>query len=411
MWRHFCLVYMLMCSSAKAEPCSICPNADDSITLPDKMISVPGVPLVDTCGTLDSFIGLLLTEDTEECQTIRSVGSVCGCPIQNDACNLCSEGSIGHPDREVPYILREQFGAFVPTCELLEAYLHNINETNSTCSTAQTILSDYCGCSDRPTQQPGEVQCSLCPLGDVPAFPEKRLNISGFPVDTCGDLDAASILYLREGSEICSLMQSVSTYCGCPIPDNACSLCRDGSRVTLPQAQFPGISDDQFGFPATCGLVEARLHTMSDSEQQCQDAQYLGTVCGCPSVENHCVWCQGEEDVFVADRPIPQLEERFGFDLLCGEALLLQYQVEEDSEICIAAADKSWLCGCNGGHFDYFGADTVSKQAGLVWTPRISAFFSILVSAHFEWFVWERNVRLTLCFVGFSVHHARHPSK
>mmetsp|Transcript_7280 Transcript_7280/g.16536 ORF Transcript_7280/g.16536 Transcript_7280/m.16536 type:complete len:436 (-) Transcript_7280:712-2019(-) len=68
--------------------------------------------------------------------------------------------------------------------------------------------------------------------------------------------------------------------------------------------------------------------------------------------------------------------------MTCGEAFPLQYQIPSDSSVCYGVRSFSWLCGCFGGHYAYFNAYTVSKQAVLAWVPRVSAFFSILGSSY-----------------------------
>jgi hypothetical protein len=93
---------------AQYDPCTVCPNGDP-ITLPEKALNIPGFELVDTCGALDSAVG------------------ICGCPIPEGTCHLCEENSsLQQPDRQVPYLL--DIDGVSPTCEFVEAYLHSIRD-------------------------------------------------------------------------------------------------------------------------------------------------------------------------------------------------------------------------------------------------------------------------------------------
>ena len=141
---------LLPCISKAASPCTLCADPNSTITLPEKEISVPGFPFINSCGLLDSLIGSFYMDDDPLCWTLRNVSSICGCPRPEGGCSLCdgegTNSTVGNPNLEVPILFQDQFGGLVPTCELFEAYLYNIPETNGTCPLAQDILQDYCGC-------------------------------------------------------------------------------------------------------------------------------------------------------------------------------------------------------------------------------------------------------------------------
>jgi len=147
-------------------------------------------------------------------------------------------------------------------------------------------------------------RCSLCPSGEIPSSPDKQLNVSDLPFHDCTDLEGAVAMYLEEGAGLCTDIQSFGTYCGCPRPEDSCSLCRDGSNVSLPQKPLAFLSGD-FGFVPTCGLLEARMHSTSASDAQCADVQVFGSMCGCPPMENHCEFCDSN-DVITEDFVVPR---------------------------------------------------------------------------------------------------------
>ena len=324
-------------------------------------------------------------DDVPLCWTLRNVSSICGCPIAEGGCNLCGgevggEQTVGNPNLEVPILLQEQFDGFIPTCELFEAYLFNVPGQSSTCTLAQDILEDYCGCSNVAVDNAdsSRIPCSLCPNGENITLPKKLLGLEGLPLQTCAELDEATNLFLSEGQELCELMQSVSTYCGCPAPiENSCNLCKDGNPVPSPNATIEFLSD-QFGFLPTCAIVQAQLDSVSADSSQCSDVQLLGSYCGCLELDNYCRACEEPPESF-AEEDLPQFRDRFGFDMNCREAITLTFQLEADTEMCRLISDGSWLCGCNGGKFIYYGADNEFKKALLVWLPRLSAILSLMV--------------------------------
>ena len=399
-WVGFLLFVVLWLLPTDAvAPCTLCADPNSTITLPDKEISVPGFEFISDCGQLDSLVGILLTDDAPLCWTLRNVSSVCGCPLpdleEGEGCNLCGKEEeeeeepqqrrVGDPDRPIPHLFQDQFGGFVPTCELLEAYLYNIPESSATCSLSQDILQRYCACpTDNNDPEPVDVErndaCSLCRNGENITLPDKLLDVEGFPVQTCGELTVAASVFLQEGDAMCSLMQSVGTFCGCPAPlpeSDSCTMCRDGRPVPLPNATF-GFLEADFGFRPTCALVEAQLDAVPAGSDQCLDMQRFGSLCGCPPLENECQACPNPPPEFSREI-LPMSRDALGVDLSCYEISQLLLQTDQRSDICFEMTDRSWLCGCNGGTYSYFGADTVSKKIALVWLPRASGALSIMV--------------------------------
>jgi hypothetical protein len=76
-----------------------------------------------TCATLEAALPLLIASEKEEdCYLVQTLGLSCGCPVEDNACTLCSDGiEIYYPNNVLPF-LEEQFG-FVPMCNLVNSYL------------------------------------------------------------------------------------------------------------------------------------------------------------------------------------------------------------------------------------------------------------------------------------------------
>jgi hypothetical protein len=375
--------------TAQSDPCTVCPNGDP-ITLPEKALSLPGFEIIDSCGTLDSAIGLFFQTDSDECNLVHAASSICGCPIPEGACYLCGEGaSVQQPDREVPYLL--DIDALTPTCEFIEAYLHSVSEADSACGVAQAFTSSYCGCPESlPLEGP---ICTLCPRGEAVPDANRTLSIGGIPFETCGEAEQAAALYLSQASDTCDLFQSVSSLCGCETlssVESPCSLCPDGSPVSLPDEDltflFVGSSAfsigeaDLEGVQPTCQVVEAFAKSFEEGSRECLAAQFVAGVCGCPPVENACDFCPGE-DVPLPDKVLERASVYIDFTPTCGQIDDLCTQTKKGSDFCLLALRANYLCGCQGGERYYLGAETQAQKAALAWVPRISAFLSIFGSS------------------------------
>jgi hypothetical protein len=373
--------------AAQNDPCTVCPNGDP-ITLPEKALRLQGFEFIDSCGALDSTIGIFLQSDADECALIRSASSLCGCPIPEGACYLCGENSfVQQPDRQVPYLLNIK--TFTPTCEFIEAYLHSISATDSMCGVTKTFTGSYCGCPDSPPIE--GPMCTLCPRGEAVPDANRLLSIQGIPFETCGEAEQAAVLYLSQDSDTCNIFQSVSSLCGCETSsslESSCSLCPDGSSVALPEEDLRVLlgasasirGSDLRGIELTCRVVEAAALTFEEDSQDCRDVRFVAGVCGCPPIENACDFCPGEDLVY------PDREMRIAVTVLnavptCGQINGLGTQVKKGSAMCDLANSVNFVCGCNGGERVYLGAKTHSQKVWLAWVPRISASLSLFGSS------------------------------
>lgn len=136
-------------------------------------------------------------------------------------------------------------------------------------------------------------KCSVCGIlgpATVP-LPDKTIAIDGIPVDTCRRLET-TVMIFEEDSDLCRIVQSIGTLCGCNKPPNACNLCWDGSQVTnndLELLDFPTKNflptANEFDTFLTCETLEAVLHSVNDDNPQCLATQIrAGETCGCPQL-------------------------------------------------------------------------------------------------------------------------------
>jgi hypothetical protein len=366
---------------AQYDPCTICPNGDP-ISLPEKALNLPGFDFIDSCGTLDSAVGVFFQSDDDECTLIQLVGSICGCPIPEGACYLCGENSsVQQPDRQVPYLL--DLDGVLPTCEFVEAYLHSISETDPICGGTNAFAASYCGCPDSPPIE--GPMCTLCPRGEAVPDANRTLSIQGIPFETCGEAEQAVALYVSEGSDICDSFQSISPLCGCETSSSVkspCSMCSDGTPVPLPDQDLSVVVEGSTlrGGDLTCGVIEAVALSFEEESKECQETHSISGVCGCPPIENACEFCPGE-DVMFPDKEVLLALNIIDVVPTCGQIDAFVTQLEKGSKLCYLTNSINYVCGCNGGDKDVFGAETHAQNVAMAWVPRFSALLSIFGSS------------------------------
>jgi hypothetical protein len=360
--------------------CMVCLEGQE-VSLPDIIFSIPGYPPLP-CGSVDTTLTFLVPDATSsDCAIVQSLGSLCGYPVQEDSCLLCPNlNRATMPFKELPF-LSNIFGGLTPTCQILEAYLSSQSDEDSLCLVSRSSIADYCGCNPDQTARAGPA-CSLCSEGG--ATSDRNITVPDFPFQTCSQLEEAlSLLLLKDSEECSTLSQAFPGYCGCPTleEEESCSLCRDGNSVGYPYQPVELFS--LAGIVPTCEIYESLVASLPKESELCDNAQLFGTVCGCPAVENHCVFCPGElmpEEYL--DKNVPQLATfKDGVTGTCRDVeSFLQYQILASSDLCLLGIENNHICGCSDGIFSYLSADTKKRQAVLAWTPRVSAFFSLIGS-------------------------------
>jgi hypothetical protein len=319
------------------------------------------------------------------------------CPIQDGACFLCPDGSLENPELEMPF-LDFMFDGLVPTCEVFEAYLHTFLATEDVCLGGGSFLSGYCGCSTT-VYDPNATKCSTCPMdGDFVPDPSRNVSIPGFPFTTCGELDRAVDYVLKDGSEQCELVQSISTLCGCEAPASPCTLCVDGSSTPVSEKPVHWARNSFLGIVPNCQLYEAYVAGVPSDDDKCELSQRASHHCGCPTpVKNHCEFCPEKygpfpsEDLMRTDPGFLDLDPELGIEATCEMVYALQYSVERMDLACWSGTFVSPECGCNDGELFAFGADTTAKAGILNTTARLSSVLSILGALCIQWDVWSNR--------------------
>lgn len=220
--------------------------------------------------------------------------------------------------------------------------------------------------------------------------PEKSVNITGYEfIETCGTLDLLLPQFLTEDDPQCQQVQSISTLCGCPPPDNSCSFCPDGSRIALPDKEVPWFAGAFGGIVPTCDMMEAYSASLAADDGTCSLLQRISSHCGCAPLPNACSYCNGEplqEQYY--NKKVPFLtNEAFGVVGTCELYWVTQYQTPNTAyETCELSFFATTYCGCNDGLLPYYSTSTERQQKFMAWLPRcvgiVSLIASCLVSHH-----------------------------
>ena len=133
--------------------------------------------------------------------------------------------------------------------------------------------------------------CPICLLGpDRVPWPEKKLPNIGIPANDCFSVEQAALLF-EDGSDICTLIQGLGTYCGCNRSPIACNLCWDGSEVVHKEKELPNYPVNGFlstlpeGVYTNCESLQAFLHGSHNHTDYCREVQLdAGEDCGCPPI-------------------------------------------------------------------------------------------------------------------------------
>ena len=316
------------------QQCTVCgERGPSSVPFPDKQLLVDGIPL-DNCGQVEASAPLL-NKGSVFCEVMQSVGPLCGCAVSPTACTLCWDGSpVTNPNLELTSYPAEDFLAtslpgVVLTCELLDSILQVRDEEDDTqCLNIRIDVGEMCGCPSLPNDQHviittnttepledenndedgdessivhSEDNCSLCPNGEAPRYPDKPLNLVGSTSYTCSDWDRFASVSDAESSD-CSWIQAFSKYCGCHIPNPSCTMCPLGETVPKPNRPlnwydtgFVSTRASHFHSEldvdhVTCEIMDSTIaHGRStyasllgrDEEFVCLSVQLKSSICGC----------------------------------------------------------------------------------------------------------------------------------
>jgi len=231
-----------------------------------------------TCEELDQEARKL---DGNRCNFYRALAPFCGCPEESypeKRCTPCSDGSSIAPEMwALPTFDNET------TCADTLRTINLYEAGENGCFVHQYWGSAYCGC---------ERQCPFCSDGILLTDEQRDVEVieNG---DTCGFLEQLALVLGEEtpANPTCADFRGISIACGCPEPENACSLCEDDDMTSgfLPDKQ---IGPRQ----ATCSfLADVSIKAFDDTDEICRNTQAtFGTYCGCANPvanEGYCRIC------------------------------------------------------------------------------------------------------------------------
>eukprot|EP00980_Cylindrotheca_fusiformis_P020884 scaffold7902_cov129-Cylindrotheca_fusiformis.AAC.1 len=319
------LVFVLS-KAVAAAPCTIC--LEGEIAKPGKALNILEPFSLPTCGDLNDVVSFI-DDSTEDCTGIQALGGLCGCPMRQNACRLCTKGlSLAAPltelDPSSSSVLKSVPLGLAPTCEFIDSFLQVYSSDSDDCLSTQETYRTECICEvtsdggdNSPTMSPskGAVNdkenqpddssgCSVCPDGRPIGNPEAIIPIeipdSPVPIETCEDLASAATFVPSISHDCTSGIQLLATFCGCDSTfesPNGCQLCPDG-RIPEPDNQFYSVEEgtkltDYFirsyggeglvsGGGISCGLAGPAFSIVVDSDSEaCFVNQLRRETCGC----------------------------------------------------------------------------------------------------------------------------------
>lgn len=124
---------------------------------------------------------------------------------------------------------------------------------------------------------------------------------------------------MENEDQLCSSLQLLSSYCGCPSRDHHCTFCH--------------------GEPLKEECYNFEMNILQSDE--------FGT-------------------------------SNLGVSPTCEVLYLTQFQLPRDGEYCHLSHFLTFHCGCNDGVFEYLGASTTKQHAAIAWIPRVVGIFSFV---------------------------------
>ena len=223
------------------------------------------------------------------CNDIQRGATRCGCPVPENACQLCPDVLANN------FVTSSIFGIRI-RCESFLHQLHSFDRDSEECQSLDDSHREACECTE-----PEEfVPCTLCPGGEAVPYPDKIIvGMEGLGFDqlepTCGVLDQASA-GLSEKDPACPTARVIAKMCGCNVPENACAICEPGKSLSNPLHEYEwafGTITDSFPQLVetinlnerefTCELADSFLSAAYNNRDAfCYFNQLIrGTACGC----------------------------------------------------------------------------------------------------------------------------------
>ena len=365
--------------SVSTLPCSLCRDRS-AVQVPDTIPVDSGILAGQTCEQLDFTVGLMFNNaSSNECRAVRSLGSLCGCPlpVKNGCASLCPDGSLPtRPNNDLPF-LHEYTMGIPSTCSTIDAYLRSSEEADmdvALCEMSQHFFGDYCGCNDSDNEN-GETSktesdneegvagdappidetmdeeweaCSLCPNGGTVLEPDKAVgslpagmgpvNITISFLETCGSMESFVNVVVDGRSPRCTAIQTLASHCECPSSTGDGG---DGQNDTGDGAQ--GENGGSQNTNENPNGQQGGNEENGDSDSS-TNAENEAPIKETPSA---CMLCTDGSKVPDTTKQLEFLTDSFGgITPTCGvvETLLLGY--DSSSELCSQVQLAGSLCGC-----------------------------------------------------------------
>jgi hypothetical protein len=152
-------------TAVQSASCTLCPLGE-KVPYPDRNLSgLDGLGfdfLQHQCGILEAFVSKT-DLNSKFCRTVQVIGKMCGCSVQEQACNICGEGTMTNPLAELTWAVGNA-GTKVPdflvsltpnqllTCEVADSSLSLwYDESNTFCYWARLNKGNACGCEGTST--------------------------------------------------------------------------------------------------------------------------------------------------------------------------------------------------------------------------------------------------------------------
>lgn len=231
-----------------------------------------------------------VTAGSELCEAIQRGSTGCGCPVPDNACQLCPGGG----DVRLKTERVDSFFGPRLSCSSLLHQLHRYDALSTECLTLDDSYAATCGCD----KEEDIVPCAVCSGGEPVAYPDKYISgVEGMGFDniehTCGTFEKLALL-IDEKDPTCKSVQTLAKVCGCAVPENSCSICQDGASFDNPLGEYvwtygtiflssapEGVDFNNRKF--SCKIADSFLSAIRDSDApDCYWNQLMrGTSCGC----------------------------------------------------------------------------------------------------------------------------------
>jgi hypothetical protein len=351
---NYILAAILILSTG-VSACSLCQDdgqKEIAIANPDKRLGITSPVPLETCLDLSNALAVI-PDNSDLCFQSRSLSSLCGCPVPAKACTICEAGSsMALPLQVLDGLvdLSENGSSFglATTCELVESAINVYKSDEQRCLDLPfDQLRQLCSCSTDGEVMQDDKSCNMCVGGETAIDRWSESIHFKYEGNFISCLDASRLVNNTEkGSDVCNAIQAVGTRCGCQISTNACKLCGGGVMREYWKEFFL-----ENGEITDCLLLEAKLHLVEQSNQECSiNKELFGSACGCEEEVKYepCTFCPLGEPVPYPERNLSGLQG-LGFDFIehnCGILEKAATLVDKTNILCKSGQLISKLCGC-----------------------------------------------------------------